>query len=68
MEEKDIRKELLTRLSHFDLSRDEMLSVSLALANPEHTLTMIDFLDERDSLSVDEIFQKAGEIAFGKNS
>lgn len=68
MERMDPRKELLTLLSNYELSRDEMLSVSVAMANPVHTEQMIDFLKKNEKLSVDEIFQKAGEIAFGKNS
>ncbi|MBQ3076208.1 MAG: hypothetical protein IJC26_09075 [Clostridia bacterium] len=68
MEQTDFRKELLTQLSARGLSRDEILSVSLAVAKREQAEAMILFLKELDALSVDEIFQKAGEIAFGKNS
>lgn len=68
MEQTDLRKELLTLLSRYELSRGEMLSVSVAMANPGHAASMIEFLTKNENLSVDEIFQKAGEIAFGKNS
>lgn len=68
MEQTDFRKELLTLLSARGLSRDEMLSVSLAVAREEQTKALIAFLKENAEPSVDDIFQKAGEIAFGKNS
>lgn len=68
MEQTDLRKELLTLLSKCELTRDEMLSVSVAVANPAHTEQLIDFLKNAEKPSADEIFQKAGEIAFGKNS
>lgn len=68
MDQNDMRKELLNLLSQRGLSRDELLSVSVAVARPEHTLAMISFLKEEKELTVDEVFQKAGEIAFGKNS
>ena len=68
MEQTDFRKELLTLLSERGLSRDEMLSVSLAVAREEQTKTLIAFVKDNADLSIDDIFQKAGEIAFGKNS
>lgn len=68
MEQTDFRKELLSLLSERGLSRDEILSVSLAVAREEQTRALIAFLKETKELSVDEVFQKAGEIAFGKNS
>lgn len=68
MEQTDFRKELLTLLSQRGLARDELLSVSLALAKQEHAAAMIDLLKINENLSVDEIFQKAGEIVYGKNS
>lgn len=68
MEQTDFRKELLTLLSQRGLSRDEMLSVSLAVAREEQAKALISFLKERENPSIDDIFQKAGEIAFGKNS
>ena len=68
MEQTDFRKELLVLLSERGLSRDEMLSVSIAMAKADHATALIDFLKEKTDASVDEIFQKAGEIAFGKNS
>ena len=68
MEQTDMRKELLNLLSQRGLNRDELLSVSVAVARPEHTLAMISFLKAEKELNVDEVFQKAGEIAFGKNS
>ncbi|MBR7164825.1 MAG: hypothetical protein IKD18_00965 [Clostridia bacterium] len=64
----DFRKELLTLLSTRGLSRDEMLSVSLAMAKKEHAESLIHFLKANENLTVDEIFQKAGELAFGQNS
>lgn len=68
MEQTDFRKELLTLLSERGLSRDEMLSVSFAVAREEQARALIAFLKEKGELSIDDIFQKAGEIAFGKNS
>ena len=68
MEQTDFRKELLALLLERGLTRDEMLSVSVAVAKADHTMALIDFLKEKKNASVDEIFQKAGEIAFGKNS
>ena len=68
MEQTDFRKELLTLLSQCGLSRDEMLSVSLAVAREEQAKALISFLKEQGNPSIDDIFQKAGEIAFGKNS
>ena len=68
MEQTDFRKELLTLLSERGLSRDEMLSVSFAVAREEQALALIAFLKEKEDLRIDDIFQKAGEIAFGKNS
>ena len=68
MEQTDFRKELLTLLSERGLSRDEMLSVSFAVAREEHARALIAFLKEKEDLRIDDIFQKAGEIAFGKNS
>ena len=68
MEQTDFRKELLSLLSERGLSRDEMLSVSLAVAREEHTKALIDYVKENADLCIDDIFQKAGEIAFGKNS
>lgn len=68
MEQTDFRKELLSLLSERGLSRDEMLSVSLAVAREEQTKTLIAFVKDNADLSIDDIFQKAGEIAFGKNS
>ena len=68
MEQMDFRKELLSLLSERGLSRDEMLSVSLAVAREEQTKALIAFVKENSDLSIDDIFQKAGEIAFGKNS
>ena len=68
MEQTDFRKELLTLLSERGLSRDEMLSVSFAVAREEQAKILIAFLKERADLRIDDIFQKAGEIAFGKNS
>lgn len=68
MEQNDFRKELLELLSQRGLTRDEMLSVSVAMAKADHAVALIDFLKESKTASVDEIFQKAGEIAFGKNS
>ncbi len=68
MEQQDFRKELLTLLSARGLSRDEMLSVSFAVARQEQAQSLTDFLKENENLTVDEIFQKAGEIAFGQNS
>lgn len=67
MEQMDLRKELLTLLSECELTRDEMLSVSVAVGNPAHAAQLIDFLKNAEKPSVDEIFQRAGEIAFGKN-
>ena len=68
MEQTDFRKELLTLLSELGLSRDEMLSVSFAVAREEQARALIAFLKEKEDLRIDDIFQKAGEIAFGKNS
>lgn len=68
MEQTDFRKELLTLLSERGLSRDEMLSVSFAVAREEQAKILIAFLKEKEDLCIDDIFQKAGEIAFGKNS
>jgi hypothetical protein len=68
MEQTDFRKELLTLLSERGLSRDEMLSVSFAVAREEQAQALIAFLKEKEDLRIDDIFQKAGEIAFGKNS
>ena len=68
MEQTDFRKELLTLLSERGLSRDEMLSVSFAVAREEQAKALIAFLKEKEDLRIDDIFQKAGEIAFGKNS
>ena len=68
MEQTDFRKELLSLLSERGLSHDEMLSVSLAVAREEQTKTLIAFVKDNADLSIDDIFQKAGEIAFGKNS
>lgn len=64
----DCRKELLELLSAHGLTRDEMLSVAVAVANKEHACRLTDYLRENPSVTVDGIFQKAGEIAFGKNS
>lgn len=58
----------MTLLAERGLSRDEMLSVSLAVAREEQTQALISFLNETENPGVDDIFQKAGEIAFGKNS
>ena len=68
MEQNDFRKELLSLLSERGLSRDEMLSVSLAVAREEQSKALINYLKESVNLSIDDIFQKAGELAFGKNS
>ncbi len=68
MEHTDFRKELLNLLLQRGLSRDEVLSVSFAVAREEQMKTLIAFLKENENLSIDDIFQKAGQIAFGKTS
>ena len=68
MDNYDWKKELIELLSKEDLSRDEILSVMIALPKFEKAEKMIAFLKEGRELSADDIFQKAGEIAYGKNS
>ncbi len=68
MDTYDWKKELIELLSKEDLSRDEILSVMIALPKYEKAEKMIAFLKEGRKLSADDIYQKAGEIAYGKNS
>ena len=62
----DWKQELLSLLSEKDLTRDEILSVAIALHREEKAREMIAFLRENPHPSADEIYRKAGEIAFGK--
>ena len=62
----DWKKELISLLSETELTRDEILSVAIALHREEKAREMIAFLQNRKDPSADEIYQKAGEIAFGK--
>ncbi len=68
MEQFEWKKEMIELLSKEDLTRDEILSVMIALPTYEKAEKMIAFLKEGKKLSADDIYQKAGEIAFGKNS
>ena len=68
MERMEWKKEMIDLLSKEDLTRDEILSVMIALPTYEKAEQMIAFLKEGRELSADDIYQKAGEIAFGKNS
>ncbi len=68
MEHLEWKKEMIELLSKEDLTRDEILSVMIALPTYEKAEKMIAFLKEGKELSADDIYQKAGEIAFGKNS
>lgn len=68
MERLEWKKELIDLLSKEELTRDEVLSVMIALPTYEKAEQMISFLKEGKTLSADDIYQKAGEIAYGKNS
>ena len=50
------------------LSRNDILSVMMVLTTEEKVGEMMSFLQNRDKISPDEVFQMAGKIAYGENA
>ena len=67
MELTALQKELMAALSEKGLRREDILSVMLVLTREEKASAMLAFLSEKEALSADEVFQKAGELAFSQN-
>ena len=67
MELTALQKELMAALSEKGLRREDILSVMLVLTREEKARAMLAFLSEKEALSADEVFQKAGELAFSQN-
>ncbi len=61
------QKELLEKLSEKGLSREDIYSVMLVLTREEKGREMLLFLESEDARG-EEIFRKAGEIAYNKNA
>ncbi len=68
MDFQSCQKELLTLLKGRDFSRDDILSVMTVLSSQEKVQAMIGFLRSETIISPDDLFRKAGEVAFGKNA
>lgn len=65
----ELREQLMTLLrARQDLTHSDLLSLSVAISGQTRTEAMIAFLENNPDATVDEVFQKAGEIAFGKNA
>lgn len=65
----ELREQLMTLLrARQDLTHSDLLSLSVAISGQTRTEAMIAFLEKNPDATVDEVFQKAGEIAFGKNA
>jgi hypothetical protein len=62
------QKELLSALGQRGLSREDVISVMLVLSREELGKQMLVFLQENESLTADEICEKAGKLAFGENA
>lgn len=50
------------------LSREDVISVMLVLSREELGKQMLVYLQENESLTADEICEKAGKLAFGENA
>lgn len=57
----------MTALAEKGLRREDILSVMLVLTREDKARAMLSFLSEKEALSADEIFQKAGSLAFPQN-
>lgn len=68
MELNETQKELVAQLVRHKLSQTDVFSVMLVLTKEEKAKEMLSFLKEKEDFTPDEIFQKAGEIAYGKES
>ena len=64
MEFVDWQEELIRELVKKGLPREDLFSVVLVLTKEEKGRRMLSFLRESGSLSVDEIREMAGKIAF----
>ncbi|MBQ4037225.1 MAG: hypothetical protein IJC84_03780 [Clostridia bacterium] len=62
-----LQKELMAALAEKGLRREDILSVMLVLTREEKVRAMLSFLSENTVLTVDEIFRKAGSLAFPQN-
>ena len=62
------QKELVEALAEKGLSRTDIFSVMLVLNREDKAEQMIAFLQGNPHLTVDEICEKAGKIAFGENA
>ncbi|MBR2616001.1 MAG: hypothetical protein IKC69_04930 [Clostridia bacterium] len=62
------QKELLALLGQRGLSRTDVYSVMLVLSREEKGREMIERLKRAPDLTVDEICEVAGKIAFGENA
>ena len=62
------QKELLTCLQEKGFARNDILSVMTVLSSQEKLEAMMEFLRGEESVSPDDLFRKAGELAFGKNA
>ena len=62
-----MQKELMAALAEKGLRREDILSVMLVLTREEKVRAMLSFLSENTVLTVDEIFRKAGSLAFPQN-
>lgn len=57
----------MAALAEKGLRREDILSVMLVLTREEKVRAMLSFLSENTVLTVDEIFRKAGSLAFPQN-
>lgn len=57
----------MAALAEKGLRREDILSVMLVLTREDKARAMLSFLSENEALSADEIFQKAGSLAFPQN-
>ncbi len=64
----EFQSELLSLLAEKGLPREDIFSVMLVLTKKEKADEMILFLKENQTLSADQICEKAGKIAFGENA
>ena len=62
------QKELIEILAKKGLSRNDILSVMMVLTTEERAGELMSFLQNRDKISPDEVFQMAGKIAYGENA
>jgi hypothetical protein len=62
------QKELLALLTERAFSRNDILSVMTVLSSREKVEAMIGFLRSEKEISPDDLFRKAGELAFGENA